>query len=36
MTIPPTGMNADIHAGLDYRAHLVSVRAKCALNKANA
>ncbi|MCF8477762.1 MAG: xanthine dehydrogenase family protein subunit M [Pseudolabrys sp.] len=36
MTIPATGMNADIHASPEYRAHLVSVLAKRALVKANA
>ena len=34
MTIPATGMNADIHASPEYRAHLVSVLAKRALAKA--
>src|SRR3974390_2107815 len=36
MTIPATGMNSDIHAGADYRAHLVSVLARRAVAKATA
>jgi carbon-monoxide dehydrogenase medium subunit len=36
MTIPATGMNADIHASPEYRAHLVAVLARRALAKANA
>jgi carbon-monoxide dehydrogenase medium subunit len=36
MTIPATGMNSDIHAGADYRAHLVGVLARRAVAKATA
>jgi carbon-monoxide dehydrogenase medium subunit len=36
MTIPANGMNADIHAGAEYRAHLVAVLARRALMKATA
>ena len=34
LTIPPDGMNADIHAGAEYRAHLVGVMARRATAKA--
>lgn len=31
VTIPPDGMNSDIHGGAEYRAHLVTVMAKRAV-----
>jgi carbon-monoxide dehydrogenase medium subunit len=36
LTIPASGMNSDIHATPEYRAHLVAVLAKRALAKATA
>jgi carbon-monoxide dehydrogenase medium subunit len=31
LTVPPTGLNSDIHAGAEYRAHLIGVLAKRAV-----
>jgi carbon-monoxide dehydrogenase medium subunit len=31
LTVPPDGLNSDIHAGADYRAHLIGVLARRAL-----
>ena len=36
LSVPPDGMNSDIHAGKEYRAHLVGVLARRAVAKANA
>ncbi|MFT5176680.1 MAG: carbon-monoxide dehydrogenase medium subunit, partial [Gammaproteobacteria bacterium] len=36
ITIADDDMNSDIHASADYRAHLVTVMAKRAVDKANA
>jgi carbon-monoxide dehydrogenase medium subunit len=34
LTVPADGLNGDIHASPEYRAHLIGVMAKRAVNKA--
>ena len=34
LSVPASGLNGDIHASPDYRAHLIGVMAKRAVNKA--
>jgi len=34
LSVPADGLNGDIHASPDYRAHLIGVMAKRAVNKA--
>jgi carbon-monoxide dehydrogenase medium subunit len=34
LTVPPDGLNSDIHAGAEYRAHLIGVMARRATAKA--
>src|SRR5499427_4831452 len=36
LTVPPDGLNSDIHAAADYRAHLIGVLARRAVAKATA